>query len=70
MKIESLEVKNGTIIVELVNIYDLDQKINLEMTTDFEITKLDNNSLNCGNDLINEIAMVKSHVKEITSAYE
>ena len=70
MKIESIDVKDGTILVELINVYDLDQKISLELTTDFEVLKLENNSLCYGNDLIDEIAMVKSHVKEITSAYE
>ena len=70
MKIESIDVKDGTILVELVNVYDLDQKISLELTTDLEITKLENNSLYSGNDLVNEIELLKSHVKEFVSAYE
>ena len=70
MKIESIDVKDGTILVELVNVYDLDQKISLEMTTDFEVVSLQNNSLCYGNDLITEIELTKSHVREITSAYE
>ena len=70
MKIESLEVQDGVILVKLVNVYDVDQRIELQLTTDFEVTMLQNDSLYSGNDLINEIAMVKSHVKEFVSAYE
>ena len=70
MKIESMNVKDGVILVKLVNVYDLDQRIELELTTDFEVTMLQNDSHCYGNDLIDELAMVKSHVKEITSAYE
>ena len=70
MKIESIDVKDGVILVKLVNVYDLDQRIELELTTDFEVLKLENNSFSYGNDLIDEINMVKRHVKEIVSSYE
>ena len=70
MKIESMNVKDGVILVKLVNVYDLDQRIELELTTDFEVLKLENNSFSYGNDLIDEINMVKRHVKEIVSSYE
>ena len=70
MKIQSIDVKDGTILVTLINVYDVDQKISLELTTDLEITKLQNDSLYSGNDLVNEIELLKSHVKEFVSAYE
>ena len=70
MKIENVTVSDGVISVKLVNVYDLDQRIELQLTTDFEVTMLQNDSLYSGNDLIDEIAMVKSHVKEFVSAYE
>ena len=70
MKIENVTVSDGVISVKLVNVYDVDQRIELQLTTDFEVTMLQNDSLYSGNDLINEIAMVKSHVKEFVSAYE
>ena len=70
MKIQNLEVQDGVIIVQLINVYDLDQKISVEMTTDLEVTRITNDSLNYGNDLVNEINLLKSHIKEITSAYE
>ena len=70
MKIQNLEVQDGVIIVQLINVYDLDQKISVEMTTDLEVTRITNDSLNYGNDLVNEINLLKSHIKEIVSAYE
>ena len=70
MKIESLEVQDGVILIKLVNVYDLDQRIELELTTDLEVTRITNDSLNYGNDLVNEINLLKSHIKEIISAYE
>ena len=70
MKIENVTVSDGVISVKLVNVYDLDQRIELQLTTDFEVTMLQNDSLCYGNDLIDEIAMAKSHVKEFVSAYE
>ena len=70
MKIESLEVQDGAILVKLINIYDVDQRIELQLTTDFEVVSLQNNSLYSGKDLLDEINMIKAHVQEITSAYE